>query len=177
MMALLTLMFPKLLYCILHVLVTVPGSSVYLQPFLPSLQALHSSPTPSPSLSVFSKLVLYSTLSSYILSYIHTWGGKEPLQNLLFVPTSAKTVFCNLFLGSLGFCFSARYPYTPQTFPNSSLKKWRWNHDHYNFHQGRRGGGGQLVTLLWQERFLLGLEVSPDLGQWALCRHEHFYRK
>lgn len=89
-----------------------------------SLSAQCSSPSPSHlPLFMFSKLMLYSTLSCYILSYIHKSRGKGPLQNLFSVPIEAKTVLCNLFLGSLGICFSARYPYAPQTFPNSSLQK------------------------------------------------------
>lgn len=137
-----------LIYCVLHVWVTIQASSVWFHPSLASLLSalalLHLHP---PSHVLQTRAVLYALM---LHSELYPQKQRERVLAeglLLFpVPIEAKTVLCNLFLGSLGIRFSARYPYAPQTFPNSSLQKWRWNQDHYNFFIKAREN--ELVTLV-----------------------------
>lgn len=112
--------------------------------------------------SVFSKLVLCSALSSYILSYIHPHNRRERD----FAESPLYQLKPKLFSAT---CFWAHWEFV--LLPDTLTL-----HRHFLIHLYKNEGETmiilvfikarleELVRLLCQERFLLALEVSPDLG-------------
>jgi hypothetical protein len=75
--------------------------------------------TLSLSLSLSLSLNLcYTLLSSYIQSYDDTRRREGVFAEFLLCAN--LTLFCNLFLESLGICFFTRYSHNSQMFPNAS---------------------------------------------------------
>lgn len=153
--------FPKSLYHVLHVWVTTSVSSVYFHPSPPSLHAQGSStPVPHPLLRVFQACAVLYTLKLH--SELHPHNRRERD----FAESPLYQLKPKLFSAT---CFWAHWEFV--LLPDTLTL-----HRHFLIHLYKNEGETmiilvfirarleELVRLLCQERFLLALEVSPDLG-------------